>query len=196
LFRLDDLENQLYGIACKHSRGTPEERMSLIRLEGLTKLFGSEPRQSVMALIEQDLGRELGSDLVIRYRWCMLRGMARPLRIELAAGLYHVTSRGDRREAIFRDDQDREEWLTVLGEVCSRYNWRCHAYCEMTNHYHVVVETPDANLSRGMRQLNGVYTQKLNRRHGLVGVVCRDERKGIARAAKTVHTRRIFSSRE
>jgi putative transposase len=122
--------------------------------------------------------------------------MARPLRIELAAGLYHVTSRGDRREAIFRDDQDREEWLTVLGEVCSRYNWRCHAYCEMTNHYHVVVETPDANLSRGMRQLNGVYTQKLNRRHGLVGVVCRDERKGIARAAKTVHTRRIFSSRE
>jgi putative transposase len=105
--------------------------------------------------------------------------MARPLRIELAAGLYQVTSRGDRREAIFRDDQDREEWLTVLGEVCSRYNWRCHAYCEMTNHYHVVVETPDANLSQGMRQLNGVYTQKLNRRHGLVGHLFQGRYKGI-----------------
>ena len=94
--------------------------------------------------------------------------MARPLRIELAGGLYHVTSRGDRREAIFRDDQDREAWLGVLGEVCSRFNWRCHAYCEMTNHYHFIVETPDANLSKGMRQLNGVYTQQFNRRHGLV----------------------------
>jgi putative transposase len=109
----------------------------------------------------------------------MLRRMARPLRIELAAGLYHVTSRGDRREAIFRDDQDREEWLTVLGDVCSRYNWRCHAYCQMTNHYHVVVETADANLSHGMRQLNGVYTQKLNRRHGLVGHLFQGRYKGI-----------------
>jgi REP element-mobilizing transposase RayT len=95
--------------------------------------------------------------------------MSRPLRIELAGGLYHVTSRGDRREAIYRDDQDRKEWLAVLDGVCSRFNWRCHAYCEMTNHYHFVVETPDANLSKGMRQLNGVYTQATNRRHGLVG---------------------------
>jgi REP element-mobilizing transposase RayT len=95
--------------------------------------------------------------------------MSRPLRIELAGGLYHVTSRGDRREAIYRDDQDRTDWLTLLGEVCGRFNWRCHAYCEMTNHYHFVVETPDANLSKGMRQLNGVYTQASNRRHGLVG---------------------------
>jgi len=81
--------------------------------------------------------------------------MARPLRIELCGGLYHVTSRGDRREAIFRDDVDRENWLTVLRETCERANWRSHAYCQMTNHYHVVVETPDANLSKGMRQLNG-----------------------------------------
>ncbi|EIC21990.1 transposase [Thiorhodovibrio frisius] len=89
-----------------------------------------------------------------------------PLRIELAGGLYHVTARGDRREAIYRDDQDRLDWPTLLGEVCRRFNWRCHAYCEMTNHYHFVVETPDANLSKGMRQLNGVYTQTTNRRHG------------------------------
>jgi len=85
--------------------------------------------------------------------------MARPLRIELAGGLYHVTSRGDRREAIYRDDADRSAWLELLGDVCERFNWRCHAYCQMTNHYHLVVETPEANLSKGMRQLNGVYTQ-------------------------------------
>jgi len=102
-----------------------------------------------------------------------------PLRIELASGLYHVTSRGDRREAIYRDDQDRTDWLAVLGEVCSRFNWRCHAYCEMTNHYHFVVETPDANLSKGMRQLNGVYTQWTNRRHGLVGHLFQGRFKAI-----------------
>ncbi len=105
--------------------------------------------------------------------------MARPLRIELAGGLYHVTSRGDRREDIFRDDQDRTTWLVGFGEVCSRFNWRCHAYCEMTNHYHIVVETPDANLSKGMRQLNGVYTQRFNRRYGLVGHLFQGRFKAI-----------------
>jgi REP element-mobilizing transposase RayT len=95
--------------------------------------------------------------------------MSRPLRIALAGGLYHVTSRGDRREAIDRDNQDRRDWLAVLSEVCRRFNWRCHAYCAMTNHDHLVVETPDANLSKGMRPLNGVYTQATNRRHGLMG---------------------------
>jgi len=105
--------------------------------------------------------------------------MARPLRIELAGGLYHVTSRGDRREDIYRDDEDRCEWLGIFGAVCERYNWRSHAYCQMTNHYHVVVETPDANLSQGMRQLNGVYTQRFNRRHGLVGHLFQGRFKGI-----------------
>lgn len=105
--------------------------------------------------------------------------MARPLRIELAGGLYHVTSRGDRREAIYRDEQDRTDWLSVLGAVCARFNWRCHAYCEMTNHYHFVVETPEANLSKGMRQLNGVYTQQFNRRHGLVGHLFQGRFKAI-----------------
>jgi putative transposase len=80
---------------------------------------------------------------------------------------------------VFNQPLTREEWLTVPGDVCSRYNWRCHAYWEMTNHYHVVVETPDANLSQGMRQLNGVYTQKLNRRHGLVGHLFQGRYKGI-----------------
>jgi putative transposase len=94
--------------------------------------------------------------------------MARPLAVELAGGLYHVTSRGDRRETIYRDERDRADRLGVLGGVCKRCNWRCHAYCEMTNHYHFVLQTPEANLSRGMRELNGVYTQQFNRRHGLV----------------------------
>jgi REP element-mobilizing transposase RayT len=82
--------------------------------------------------------------------------MARPLRLELAGSLYHVTSRGDRREDIYLSDADRIAWLESLAEACRRFNWVCHAYCLMINHYHVVVETPDANLSKGMRQLNGV----------------------------------------
>jgi len=88
--------------------------------------------------------------------------MARPLRIELSGGLYHVTSRGDRREEIYLDAADRTNWLTLFGQVCKRFNWVCHAYCLMDNHYHIVVETVEGNLSKGMRQLNGVYTQTFN----------------------------------
>jgi len=105
--------------------------------------------------------------------------MARPLRLELAGGFYHVTSRGDRREDIYEDDEDREKWLNLLGANCKRFNWRCHAYCLMDNHYHIVVETAEANLSKGMRQLNGVYTQYYNRRHGRVGHVFQGRFKGI-----------------
>jgi putative transposase len=97
--------------------------------------------------------------------------MARPLRLELAGGLYHVTARGDRREAIYEDEDDRQAWLEVLAQVCERHLWRCHAWCQMTNHYHLVVETAEPNLSEGMRQLNGVYTQRYNRRHGKAGHV-------------------------
>ena len=89
--------------------------------------------------------------------------MARPLRIEFPGGLYHVTSRGDRGEAIFLCDPDRAYWLDLLGEVCTRHNWLCHAYCLMDNHFHIVVETIEGNLSAGMRQFNGVYTQWHNR---------------------------------
>ena len=105
--------------------------------------------------------------------------MARPLRIEFAGALYHITSRGDRREAIYDDDEDREAFLNVLAEVVDRYNWFCHAFCLMTNHYHLVVETAEGNLSRGMRQLNGVYTQATNRRHNRVGHLFQGRFKGI-----------------
>jgi len=97
--------------------------------------------------------------------------MARPLRIEYPGAVYHLTSRGNRQESIFEDDADRYGFLDILGKTVERYNWICHAYCLMNNHYHLLVETPDANLSLGMRQLNGVYTQYTNRRHGKVGHV-------------------------
>ncbi len=91
--------------------------------------------------------------------------MARPLRLEFAGALYHVTSRGDRREAIFEDDTDRRQFLSVRADVVADFNWICRAWCLMTNHYHLLIETPDGNLSKGMRQLNGVFTQASNRRH-------------------------------
>ncbi len=105
--------------------------------------------------------------------------MARPLRIELAGGLYHVTSRGNARQDIFLDDDDRLCWLEIFGQVCERFNWVCHAYCLMSNHYHIVIETIEGNLSAGMRQLNGVYTQRFNRKHGRVGHVYQGRFKGI-----------------
>ncbi len=105
--------------------------------------------------------------------------MARPLRLELSGGIYHVTSRGDGREDIFFSDADRLGWLEVFGEVCERFNWICHAWCQMTNHYHLLIETPEANLAKGMRQLNGVYTQRFNRVHGRVGHVFQGRYKAI-----------------
>jgi putative transposase len=105
--------------------------------------------------------------------------MARPLRLEFAGALYHITARGDRREPIYDDDDDRVVFLQLLGDVCQRYNWLCHAYCLMGNHYHLLVETLDGNLSQGMRQLNGVYTQQYNRRHGRVGHVFQGRYKAI-----------------
>ena len=105
--------------------------------------------------------------------------MARPLRIELAGALYHVTSRGDRREDIFLGDNDRRDWLEIFKKVCERFKWVCHAYCLMDNHYHIVVETIEGNLSKGMRQLNGVYTQRFNRTHERVGHVFQGRYKAI-----------------
>ena len=105
--------------------------------------------------------------------------MARPIRIEYAGALYHVTSRGDRREDIYLGDDDRIDWLEVLGETCKRFNWVIHAYCQMSNHYHLLVETIDGNLSKGMRQLNGIYTQHFNRRHNQVGHLFQGRYKAI-----------------
>ncbi|SDG81090.1 MULTISPECIES: transposase [unclassified Duganella] len=97
--------------------------------------------------------------------------MSRPLRLEFSGALYHVTSRGDRQQAIYRDDTDRHAWLEVLAQACARFNFTVHSFCQMTNHYHLLIETGEANLSDGMRQLNGQYSQYFNRRHQVVGHV-------------------------
>lgn len=105
--------------------------------------------------------------------------MTRPMRIEYPDAVYHVTSRGNARNDIFSSDQDRKEFLSILGRVVVRYNWICHAYCLMDNHYHLVIETPDGNLSAGMRQLNGIYTQKYNWLHHKTGHVLQGRYKAI-----------------
>jgi putative transposase len=105
--------------------------------------------------------------------------MARPLRIEHPGALYHLTSRGNARNDIYHDDHDRQNYLSILSEVVKRYNWLCHAYCMMGNHYHLLVETPEANLSSGMRQLNGIYTQRYNRKHKQVGHLFQGRYKAI-----------------
>ena len=105
--------------------------------------------------------------------------MSRPLRLEFPGAIHHVTARGNARGAIFLDDEDRQRFLGCLGEVVTRFGWLCHAYCLMDNHYHLLIETPRGNLSAGMRQLNGVYTQRFDRRHDRVGHVFQGRFKAI-----------------
>lgn len=85
--------------------------------------------------------------------------MARPLRIEFAGALYHVTARGNDRQNIYLDDDDRREFLDLLYQTCDRHFWLCHAYCLMSNHYHLLIETQAATPPEGMKQINGIYTQ-------------------------------------
>jgi REP element-mobilizing transposase RayT len=105
--------------------------------------------------------------------------MARPLRIEYPGALYHVTARGNGRAEIFLDDGGRAGFLEILAAMVSRFGWLVHAYCLMDNHYHLLMETPEANLGHGMRQLNGIHTQRLNRAHGRTGHVFEGRYKSI-----------------
>jgi REP element-mobilizing transposase RayT len=105
--------------------------------------------------------------------------MARPIRLEFSGAIYHVTTRGDEGSDVFADDQDRLQFLAVLSEVVSRTGWLVHAYVLMDNHYHLLIETPTDNLSRGMRQLNGVYTQRFNSSHGSGGRVFQGRFKAV-----------------
>ncbi|MFH1047650.1 MAG: transposase [Patescibacteria group bacterium] len=95
--------------------------------------------------------------------------MSRPIRLDYPGALHHVTSRGNARQVIFRNPDERELFYGILASVVGDFNWICHADCQMGNHYHLDVETPEANLSAGMRQLNGEFTQKVNRLRGTVG---------------------------
>lgn len=105
--------------------------------------------------------------------------MARPLRIEFAGGLYHITARGNTRQDIYLTDDDRHQFLEILYRTCNRCQWLCHAYCLMSNHYHLLIETQTPTLSKGMKYLNGTYTQAFNRRHKRVGHVFQGRFKGI-----------------
>jgi putative transposase len=105
--------------------------------------------------------------------------MARPLRLEYAGALWHVTSRGNERQIIFRDDRDRGVFLRVLAGTIRRFGWRLHAYVLMGNHYHLLLETPEPSLSVGMHRLNAIYSQRFNRRHDRVGHLLQGRFKGI-----------------
>jgi REP element-mobilizing transposase RayT len=93
------------------------------------------------------------------------------MRVEYPGAIYHVMDRGDRREDIFLDDVDRQDFLKTLAEACQKTGWQVHAYCLMKNHFHLVMETPNANLVAGMRWLLSAYTIRLNHRHQLFGHV-------------------------
>ena len=105
--------------------------------------------------------------------------MTRPLRIEFKGAVYHITSRGNARQAIFLDEKDFADFLRVLCSVVKRYHFILHTFCLMNNHYHLLIETPEGNLSKGMRQLNGLYTQRFNQRHQRVGHLFQGRYKAI-----------------
>ena len=95
--------------------------------------------------------------------------MPRQLRLQYEGAIYHLLSRGDRREAIFHDQADRTSFLDTLAAACAKTAWQVHAYCLMSNHFHLVIETPRPNLVEGMKWLLGTYTMRFNRRHRLSG---------------------------
>ncbi len=105
--------------------------------------------------------------------------MSRPVRIEFPGATYHVTSRAVEGQPVFSSDKDRKQFLNALAMVVDRFSWLVHSYVLMDDHYHLVVETPQANLSRGMRQLNGVYTQCFNRAHDRQGPIFQGRFKSI-----------------
>ena len=105
--------------------------------------------------------------------------MSRPLRIEYPGAWYHVMNRGRRGESVFRREKDYLTFIELLKETVEMWNLRVGAYCLMPNHYHLLIQTPDANLSRCMRHINGVYTQRFNRNHLLDGQLFRGRYKAI-----------------
>lgn len=105
--------------------------------------------------------------------------MARPLRLEFPGALYHITARGNAQQPIFLDDRDRQQFTRLLGHEVQQQRWRCYVYCLMGNHYHLVIETPEPNLSRGLRRLHGTFTQWFNRCHQRVGLLLQGRFKSL-----------------
>ena len=106
--------------------------------------------------------------------------MARKLRVQYPGAVYHVMNRGDRREPIYADDQDRLLFLDTLAEACEKTDWQVHAWCLMSNHFHLVSETPRGNLVHGMQWLLGVYTNRFNHRHKEFGHLFQRSLQGAA----------------
>lgn len=117
--------------------------------------------------------------------------MARKLRIQFPGAIYHLMSRGDRREDIFRDDFDRESFLQTLADTCAKTGWRVHAFCLMPNHFHLVLETPQPNLVAGMKWFLGTYTARFNRRHKLSGHVFAGRYKSLLVGGKGGYLRTV-----
>jgi REP element-mobilizing transposase RayT len=109
----------------------------------------------------------------------------RPPRIQVAGGIYHLGLRGVRRTHIFRSEGDYDLFESLLGTVVERFDWRCHTYCLMPNHYHLLVETPQPNLSDGMQRLNSTYAQWFNQLHGFSGHVF--ERRFFSRLVESTY---------
>ena len=105
--------------------------------------------------------------------------MARPLRPEYAGAVYYLCSVGNRGQSVFQNSADGNAWIETLEGVCGRFGCRCFGYCLMSDRYHLVIETPKPNLSKAIRQLNGVYTQRSNRLHGTDGHLFRGRYKSI-----------------
>src|ERR1035437_176021 len=105
--------------------------------------------------------------------------MARKIRIEYAGAAYHVTARGNQGRAIYADERDRKLWLETLGEACAKTGWRIHTWVMMDNHYHLLLETPEANLVAGMKWLQGTYTQRYNSRHEIFGHLFQGRYKAV-----------------
>jgi putative transposase len=117
--------------------------------------------------------------------------MARQLRVEFPDALYHVTSRGNEQRDIFRDDLDRRMFLTFLGQAVERFGWSLTAWVLMSNHFHLIIQTPEPNLSRGMHWLNGTYVSWFNRRYARSGHLFGGRFKSCL-IAKETHLRRAL----
>ncbi len=138
------------------------------------RIFLQAVRQAVVSPLK-------GSSPLLTFQSCCanLFNMSRPLRIEYPDAWYHVMNRGRRSEEIFFSETDRMEFLTVMQEAVNLWNLRVSSYCLMPNHYHLLVQTPAGNLSRCMRHINGVYTQRFNRKHNKDGQLFRGRYKAI-----------------
>ena len=120
--------------------------------------------------------------------------MPRKIRVEYPGAMYPVMSRGDRREDLYRDEVDRHDFIKTLAETCQKTGWQMHAYCLMRNHFHLVMETPEANLVEGLRWRLSPYTLRLNHRHKRFGHVSsgRYKASGVLESQNTLQTSHVF----